>query len=339
MSAIKILVTGMTGQVVSSLMALSNLPADQLRSEGMPADRGDSNKRLIVTSIGRPVFDLSRPAAFADVLSEHNPDIVVNAAAYTAVDKAESEQDAAYAANATGAGALAGACDRRKIPIIHISTDYVFDGKKSSPYVETDAVGPTSVYGRSKLEGERLVAAATPQHVILRTAWVHSPFGNNFVKTMLRLAETRAELGVVDDQWGTPSYAPHLAATILSIAGTLADRTSDGAEPWGIYHAAGTGDSTTWCGFARHVFSEAAALGLSHAKVNPIPTSAYPTPAARPANSRLDTKKLEAVFGTSLPDWRLGVASCVSELAKSRSNEAARSKTKLGGNRTSSGAL
>lgn len=335
MSAIKILVTGTSGQVVSSLQASSKAPGRRANA----GSSGTSERTIVIAPVGRPIFDLSQPAGFSSLLAEYTPDVVVNAAAYTAVDKAESEQDAAFAANATGAGALAQACDLRKIPIIHISTDYVFDGKKLSPYVETDAVGPTSVYGRSKLDGERLVAAATPRHVILRTAWVHSPYGNNFVKTMLRLAETRAELGVVDDQWGTPSYAPHLADVILAIAETLVDSRHDGVDRWGIYHAAGTGESTTWCGFARHVFTEAAALGMPNAKVNPIPTSAYPTPATRPANSRLDTTKLETAFGTRMPDWRLGVAACVAELAQNRSAESATHNEKSATGRTSPGAV
>lgn len=334
MKAIKILVTGTSGQVVSSLKASSKVA---IREDAKsPAS---SERTFVIASVGRPAFDLAQPALFANLLAEYAPDVVINAAAYTAVDKAESERDAAFAANAAGAGALAQACAVRMTPIIHISTDYVFDGKKSYPYVETDAVDPKSVYGRSKLDGERLVTAAQPQHVILRTAWVHSPYGNNFVKTMLRLAETRAELGVVDDQWGTPSYAPHLADVILAIAETLVDSRHDGVDRWGIYHAAGTGESTTWCGFARHVFAEAAALGLPNAKVNPIPTSAYPTPATRPANSRLDTTKLESAFGTTMPDWRLGVAACVAELAKNRSAESATHKEKSATDRTSPGAV
>ena len=198
------------------------------------------------------------------------------------------------------------------MPIIHVSTDYVFDGTKPGPYVETDATNPRCVYGASKAAGELAVAAANPHHIILRTAWVHSPFGQNFVKTMLRLAAGRPRLGVVADQLGNPTYAPHLATAILDIAARL-EGLSSGAGPWGVFHATGSGE-TTWHGLACEVFACSRALGGPTAEVDPIATSAYPTPAARPANSRLDGAKLAAAFGVRLPPWQEGVADNVKRL-------------------------
>ena len=244
------------------------------------------------------------------------PDVVVNAAAYTNVDKAESEPDQAYLVNATGPLNLAQECERRSATLIHLSTDYVFDGGKRGYYTEEDPVAPLGVYGLSKLDGERNVATTCPQHVILRTAWVYSPYGHNFVKTMLRLAESRSELSVVGDQHGSPTYAPHLADAIVSIAEHI--NTSGRENPaWGIYHAAGAGE-TTWCEFAREVFNQSIERGGPSSAVKPITTDEYPTPAARPSNSRLDTAKLRRDYGVSLPHWKVGVASCVSDLLKAR---------------------
>lgn len=266
---------------------------------------------LEMIAAGRPQLDLAEPATIAMVIGQVEPDVVVNAAAYTAVDKAEQEPERAQIVNAGGAGHIAAACQRRGIPLIHLSTDYVFDGSKDAAYVETDPVAPLGAYGRSKLEGERRIAAACSHHVILRTSWVVSPYGNNFVKTMLRLAETHPEIGVVNDQTGTPTYAPHLAGAILSIAAHL-HQSAGGL--WGIYHAAGTGEAT-WHDVACEVFAQSAQLGGRVTKVRPITTSAYPTPAARPKNSRLDCGKLDRQFGLRLPDWRLGIAACVRALA------------------------
>ena len=295
----KILVTGAEGQLARSLVE---------------AARGTA---ITVVALGRPSLDLTMPDRIAAHMREVVPNLVVNAAAYTAVDKAESEPDLAHSVNALGAGHVAAACRKGRIPIIHISTDYVFDGNKQAPYVESDDTAPAGAYGRSKLDGEINVQAQQPQHIILRTAWVHSPFGNNFVKTMLRLAETRTELGVVDDQLGTPTYAPHLAAAILDIARLIATRARDDM-PWGIYHAAGQGE-VTWCGLARATLARAAALGANPVKVNAITTADYPTPARRPANSRLDCTKLKKQLGIALPEWRLGVDECVARLMASKS--------------------
>jgi dTDP-4-dehydrorhamnose reductase len=288
----RIAVTGTAGQLACSLR-----------------DAARSGQTLVM--LGRPQLDLADAATIAPALDAAAPDLVVNAAAYTAVDRAESEPDVAAAVNAIAPGHIARWCAAHAVPLIHLSTDYVYDGRKPSPYMESDPTGPVSAYGRSKLAGEQAVADACPRHIIVRTAWVHSPYGANFTKTMLRLAATRAELGVVDDQQGNPTYAPHLAAAILGIAEQIG-HGSDAA--WGVYHAAGSG-TTTWCGFAREIFAVSARAGGAAAAVKPITTAEYPTPARRPANSRLDCSKLSAAFGITLPDWREGVAECVARLA------------------------
>lgn len=291
----KLLVTGSQGQVARSLSLAA-------KEQGFDCE-----------TVGRPDFDLTKPDHIERTLDQHKPDLVVNAAAYTAVDKAEEEGGAAIAVNRYGAGVLAALCNENAIPLIHLSTDYVFDGTKHFPYVETDATSPLGIYGHSKLEGERAVTAANPQHIILRTAWVYSPFGNNFVKTMLRLAETRDELGVVHDQIGSPTYAPHLAEAILTI-GKLLGR-NDNENRWGIYHIAGSGE-TNWHEMACYIFEQAALKGHKQPLVRAIETIDYPTPAKRPANSRLDCTKLEQNFSIRLPDWHIGVRECVDRLLK-----------------------
>lgn len=297
----KMLVIGREGQLARSLMAVA--PAHGIFAE----------------AIGRPDCDVLRPETMADAVDGAAPELVVNAAAYTAVDKAEAEPELAMAINAHGPGQLAEVCARRGIPIVHISTDYVFDGRKPAPYVERDATSPLGVYGRSKIAGEIAVRAANPRSLIVRTAWVHSPYGGNFVKTMLRLADARDVLRVVDDQHGSPTYAPHLADAICRMARAV--RTGPVAEnagaPWGVYHVAGRGE-TTWCGLARDVFARSARCGGPTAQVEAITTAEYPTPAARPANSRLDCSKLHAQFGIVMPDWRTGVAECVARLTGSQ---------------------
>lgn len=264
-------------------------------------------------AMGRPALDICELPTIERALNEHTPDVVINSAAYTAVDQAETDETAAFALNATGPGFLAAAAARRGVAVIHVSTDYVFDGAKPSPYVETDATAPLNAYGRTKLAGEHAVAAANPRHVILRTAWVHSPWGKNFVKTMLRLGAERDHVRVVDDQVGSPTYAPHLAESILEIASRIG-RGELGSNDFGLYHAAGSGE-TSWCGLAREVFAEAAKRGLKPPRVEAISAAQYPTPAKRPGNSRLDCGKLERHFGLKLPDWRIGVNDCLSRLA------------------------
>lgn len=293
-----ILVIGRTGQLATSLA----------EAGGRAGVEG-----LRVTTAGRREADLRCTDALARLFGETRPDVVVNAAAYTAVDKAETDAACAFAINAEGAENVAREATAFDCPIIHVSTDYVFDGTRDGAYAETDATAPASVYGRSKREGEERVAAACARHVILRTAWVHSPFGANFVKTMLRLAGEREILRVVDDQSGSPTYAPHLAEAIVELAGALAREEAGGR--WGIYHAAGGGE-TTWCGLARETFARSRDLGGAFTRVEAIPTSAYPTAAARPANSRLDCSRLSRDFGIALPDWRDGVAACVARLVQ-----------------------
>lgn len=267
---------------------------------------------LEIVAIGRPQIDVTDPRSVTEAIARERPGVVVNAAAYTAVDRAESEPDIAMAVNGAGAEHVARACAAGAIPLVHLSTDYVFDGNKKQPYVEGDAVGPINAYGRSKLDGELRLARACPQHLILRTAWVHSPWGTNFVRTMLRLAGERPQIRVVDDVRGSPTYAPHLAEVVLALARKI--KSDAAAVPWGTYHAVSAGD-TTWCGFAREVFRCAREHGLPAAEVVPIGTADYPTAARRPMNSRLDCTALRTSFGLQLPDWRQGVRDCVARLA------------------------
>jgi dTDP-4-dehydrorhamnose reductase len=265
-------------------------------------------------AVGRAALDICEARSIERALSQIEPSVVINSAAYTAVDKAETDVERAFALNRDGARMLAEAAAKRGIPIIHMSTDYVFDGSKAEPYVEDDETAPATVFGRSKLEGEAVVRSANPRHVILRTAWIYSPSGRNFVKSMLEQAASRDRVRVVDDQRGSPTYAPHLVAAILDVARQLSGRKgADG--PWGIYNAAGTG-TTTWRSFAEEVFRRSAALGGPVAEVEPIASADYPTPAPRPANSQLDCSKLERTFGLRLPPWQEGVAECVERLVR-----------------------
>jgi len=262
-------------------------------------------------AVGRPALDLTAPASVLSTLADFKPDVIVNAAAYTAVDRAEQEPDAAMALNADGPRRLAEAAERKGAALIHISTDHVFDGTKPAPYVEDDPTAPIGAYGRSKLAGEEAVRSITARHIILRTSWVYSPSGTNFAKTMLRLAGERDEIRVVDDQIGSPTYAPHLAEAILAMARAV----TAGAAPsvWGTYHAAGMG-AVTWCGLAKEIMRQSAARGGQSATIVPITTAEYPTLARRPANSRLDCGKLRRTFGIGLPSWQAGVAECIARL-------------------------
>ncbi|TPJ65349.1 dTDP-4-dehydrorhamnose reductase [Mesorhizobium sp. B2-6-1] len=274
----RLVVTGREGQVAASLLE---------------AGRED----VKVIAIGRPQLDLARRGTVIEAITAAKPDIVVSAAAYTAVDQAEDEPELAFAVNAAGAGEVAQAAARLGVPVIHLSTDYVFDGTKDGPYLETDATAPIGVYGASKLAGEQAVASANPRHLILRTAWVYSPFGKNFAKTMLRLASDRDEIPVVADQWGNPTSALDIADAILHAA--RVHRNEDLAA-WGIYHLAGTGE-TNWSGFARHILDTSGGLGGPSARVRDIAATDYPTKARRPANSRLSSAKFASVFGWSAP--------------------------------------
>jgi dTDP-4-dehydrorhamnose reductase len=291
----RILIAGWQGQLARALVEIAPGEAD-----------------ITALAVGRPALDLCEPASITRAMTDFQPDVIINTAAYTAVDKAESEPDAAFALNRDGARLLAEAASRRGAAIIHISTDYVFDGAKPAPYVEDDPTGPIGVYGRSKLEGEEAVRGTNPRHAIVRTAWVHSAGGTNFVRTMLRLAAERPVVRVVDDQWGSPTYAPHLARAVLALARRLKGREA-GDPAWGTYHAAGRGE-VTWCGLARAAFAVSSANNGPTARVEAITTADYPTPARRPANSRLDCGKLERMHGIRLPDWQEGVADCVRRL-------------------------
>ena len=270
------------------------------------AERGPALGHEVVT-VGRAALDL----ATADeeiacrALAATGAAAICNAAAYTAVDRAESEPELALAVNATGAGVVARAATRLGLPLVHISTDYVFSGEQAAPYREDDATGPTGVYGASKLAGEAAVLASGAEAVILRTAWVFSPFGANFVRTMLRLAATRDEVGVVADQHGCPTSALDLADAVLRVAANLAGSQAPALR--GTFHATGTGEAS-WADLAEAVFAASAAAGGPSATVRRITTADYPTPARRPVNSRLDCGKLALCHGIRLPDWHGSVA-------------------------------
>jgi dTDP-4-dehydrorhamnose reductase len=253
----------------------------------------------LVRVVGRPGFDFDRPETVEDLFAHEVPALVVNAAAWTAVDLAESEREAAWRANATGPGLLASLCARHGTHLIHVSTDYVFDGEKGAPYVETDSVNPTGVYGASKLAGEQAVLTALPTGVILRTAWVYAEGGRNFVRTMLNAATRLHRLRVVADQRGCPTNADDLARAVLLVA----DRLLGSGGAGGIYHATGSGD-TTWHGFAQAIFEEAGKHGWKVPAVDAITTAEWPTPARRPADSRLDCTRLAEIFGVRLPHWQ-----------------------------------
>jgi dTDP-4-dehydrorhamnose reductase len=285
-----ILVTGGSGQVGGALLQLA------------PSD-------IEIVAPARSELDLTNPAALAAIVGSRSWKAVVNCAAYTAVDKAESDVVAAWQVNALAPAALAAATSAAGIPLIHISTDYVFDGSKAGPYREDDPVAPIGVYGASKLGGEVAVRTANPAHVILRTAWVVSATGHNFVKTMLRLGAERPQLRVVADQQGCPTSADDIARAIL----TILDRIGQGT--YGTYHFV-NGGAATWHGLAEAVFERAASHGRPAPAVEAIATSDYPTPAARPANSRLATDKITRDFGIVPRDWKDAVDEIVDTLVK-----------------------
>lgn len=275
--------------------------------------------KLPIVLLGRQHLDLSAEPALDTRLAEINPKATINAAAYTAVDAAETDEEAAFALNAVAPGMAASAAVRLGIPFFHISTDYVFDGRKQSPYVESDPVSPINAYGRSKLAGEQAVMAANPAAIILRTAWVFSPFGSNFVKSMLRVASERTELTVVDDQLGCPTPALDLAEAILRII----EPSSHASHPAfsGVFHATGAGE-TTWAGFAEEIMQISGELGGPTAEIIPITTKDYPTPARRPMNSRLDCEALYEASGIRLPHWRAGLRTCISRLLSASGSQA-----------------
>ncbi|HAN55260.1 MAG TPA: dTDP-4-dehydrorhamnose reductase [Betaproteobacteria bacterium] len=257
--------------------------------------------------------DLTDLAGLAATVAAIKPDVIVNAAAHTAVDKAESELDLARTVNALAPGVLAEAAQRCGAWLVQYSTDYVFDGSGDQPWLETDAIGPLSVYGRTKLEGEQRIAAACEKYLIFRTSWVYAARGGNFAKTMLRLAQARERLTVINDQFGAPTGADLLAdVTAHAIRSAVAQ-----PQLAGLYHLVAAGE-TTWHGYAHFVIEHAARVGVTlkttPENIDSVPTSAFPTPATRPHNSRLDTHKLQAAFGLTLPNWQQGVARMLTEI-------------------------
>ncbi|MEM9223941.1 MAG: dTDP-4-dehydrorhamnose reductase [Pseudomonadota bacterium] len=289
----KVLVFGRSGQVARSLL-----------ERGAKTDHD-------VTALGRPELDLTVPETLDRALEDAAPDVAINAAAYTAVDAAETEEAAAFAVNATGAGNLAASCAAKDVPLIHISTDYVFDGSLDRPYRETDPIAPQSAYGRSKAAGEAAVMGAGGEALIVRIAWVYSPFGQNFVKTMLRVGGERDHLRVVGDQRGNPTSALDVADALFALSKTKAR----GGWPTGVtpVHMAAS-DEATWYEFACAIF-DASPL---EPKVDCITTADYPTPARRPANSRLDCSYLEEQFQLSLPPWRESLMKVLEHLLSTR---------------------
>lgn len=259
--------------------------------------------------------DLSQPERLAQTVLAYRPDVIVNAAAHTAVDKAESEPDLARTLNAHAPAALAQAAAQIGAWLVHYSTDYVFNGQGEKPWQETDATGPLSVYGQTKLEGEQAIVAACAKHLIFRTSWVYAARGGNFARTMLRLAAERERLTVIDDQRGAPTGADLIAdITAHAIRQVMGLPEASLA---GIYHLVAGGE-TSWHGYASHVIAQARLLkpemGLKVTEISPVPTSAFPTPAKRPINSRLDTRKLENGFGLVLPPWQQGVYRLLTEI-------------------------
>jgi dTDP-4-dehydrorhamnose reductase len=287
---LRILISGQQGQVSQALQ-------QHLQNMG----------ELIV--LGRDQLDLSQPESIRPVVRDIKPDLIINAAAHTAVDQAESEPELAFAINATSPGVFAEEAAALGIPLIHYSTDYVFDGSKAGAWVEADTPNPLGVYGNSKLAGERAIAAAGGQHLILRTSWVYSLTGRNFLLTMQRLLQERERLSIVADQIGAPTWA----GTIAASTGALIERWRDGAPgAWGVYHLTASGE-TSWFGFAEAIGQQLINSGKPCAALEPIASSAYPTPAARPLNSRLDCSLLQRQWGVSQPDWHDALLECLAQ--------------------------
>ena len=284
----KILITGQHGQVSHALQ--QRLP-----------DLGE----LIV--LGRDQLDLVNPDQIREQIRSHRPNLIINAAAHTAVDQAESEPDVAFAINAIAPGILAEEAKALGIPLIHYSTDYVFDGSKPAPYTETDAPNPLGVYGQSKLAGEQAIAAVGGEYLILRTSWVYSDHGKNFLLTMQRLLQEKPHLRIVADQIGAPTWA----GTIALSTRALIERWQAGqAGDWGVYHLTAQGE-TSWFGFAQAIGEHLRAQGKACAELEAIPSSAYPTPAKRPLNSRLDCSRLQQQWHVSLPQWQDALRECL----------------------------
>lgn len=294
MRMMRIAVVGRSGQIARSLLEQAPLP------------------QLSMFPMGRPDFDLARPAEIEAAIIAMKPQAVVNAAGYTAVDLAESEPDLAFQINAAGAEAVARAAAKLRIPVLHLSTDYVFDGMLNRSYREDDATNPCNIYGQSKLQGERMVAAANPDHVILRIAWIYSPFGKNFARTMLTIARTNAEISVVNDQWGAPTSALDVASGIVSVLQNLISHPED-TSLRGIFHMTASGEAN-WAAFANAIFAGSASLGGPVARVIPISAIQYPALAFRPTNSRLDNNKLAVFHRVRLPAWQQSLPEIITRL-------------------------
>lgn len=292
----RLAVTGREGQVVRSLI-----------------ERAASSD-VVIVPLGRPEFDLTDEVhEIVSAVKAVEPDAIVSAAAYTQVDRAESDNAAAFAINAEGPRAIAEAAASLGVPLLHLSTDYVFDGASHAPYTETDETNPTGVYGSSKLAGEKAVLGAYGNCAVLRTAWVYSPFGANFVKTMLRLAAERDEVSVVADQHGNPTSALDIADGLIRVASNLIE--SPASDLRGTFHMTGQG-SASWADLAEAVFAFSAELGGPSARVRRIGSKDYPTPARRPSNSQLNSAKLEQVHGVRLPDWHASAKEVVRRLVE-----------------------
>ena len=285
----RVLVTGLQSQLARSL---------QEKAAGHPA--------IELEFVGRPELELAEPGCAAKIITERRPDVVINAAAYTMVDQAESEPELAFRINGDAAGEVAAAARDAGAKVIQISTDYVFDGEAETPYAEDAPTGPLDIYGHSKLTGEEQVRAANPDHLIVRTSWVYSPFGHNFVKTMLRLAADRDELRIVSDQKGCPTSALDLADALL----TALPRVRN----WGATYHLAAPDPCSWADLASAVFEASRALGGPSAEIIPITTAEYPTPARRPMYSVLDSDRFAQDFGIRLPDWQSSVGDVVERL-------------------------
>ena len=300
-ASLRLVVTGSQGQVARALQ-----------------ERGERAEVEII-ALGRPQLDLLDPSSILTALKAARPDAVVSAAAYTSVALAESHWEEARAVNAGGAGEVARAAAQLRVPVVHLSTDYVFDGALGRSYREDDPTGPVNEYGRSKLAGEQFVAAANPDHAILRTAWVYSPFGRNFVRTMLSLAATCEDVTVVADQHGVPTSAHDIADGVIKVARNL--KSSDAPNLRGVFHLTARGEAT-WAEFAEAIFALSQDAGGPFARVKPVPTSAYATPVLRPANSRLDSTKIALEHGVTLPYWRESLAVCVARLVRAEFKKA-----------------
>ncbi|WP_375571391.1 dTDP-4-dehydrorhamnose reductase [Ahrensia marina] len=290
----RIVVTGRNGQVAHAIRSLTDESAE-------------------IISLARPTLDLAQPATILPALASAAPDVIINAAAYTAVDQAENESELAFAVNATGAKTIAEAAEHLGIPLVHLSTDYVFDGSLGRPYIEADPTSPLGVYGCSKEAGEVAIGRSGLNYVILRTAWVYSPTGRNFLSTMLRLANERPVVRVVADQFGAPTYAMDVALGAILVARRLVDDSDKAVR--GIFHMTAAGQAS-WADFAEAIFAESAARNGPAARVERVSTDEYASPTRRPADARLDCSRFAAAFGWTLPHWRTHIAEAVEACLK-----------------------